>query len=786
MPPQRRNQGFKFSFPLPRRKSSSDKQPGTSLQRMYSDDADDFPLSSPGAKAEEVLGTSTPNCGFGDKPRINLIRKYPSFMSVTISDAGSDSVRGDDEVWSGMSTPGDLAYERPYITRDLPSSPLLGQSFTTSIKDRGSASNTTIPQAHCSPSSTTLRSYYDPAKSPLAVSQQTSDSSVRDMALRKGLPSVSSPLAQEASELTLSVDPHSHSSEGQPEPSKKRPPRIDLSSVFPRPRSIDPPLNSPHLITKSPPRMSLISSNHKSTSGRPKWFGWERKKSKPTEVHDSQRLPSIPPPGDEPSAYKLHVFQANEPVQDGINGAGQDVAQGTADSNAEYGIALTPQAAEYTGTPLKVGHAQSAPGKRSRSRNSSFGNYSHRSVYSARSASLRMETNSTARHPQNRSIPSNCEIRSSPSTASRPSVRSGHERGDTLATMDLLNQSVLSLSSSEDESEESATIEFKLCSRRVGESIDYADKSEETQVINARKVTPVKPRPITSSRSRQRSTSSGTEQVPPVPSIPARPHLSPRVSSMKWQEHQNIRSALDHYADSGTLASEDMAKGFRLSDQSRVSGSGSKMMAVTPDEERLLEGMRRKRASIRQDVFAESFGKGAIQPRDFISRPRTAGADESRARGFDVEMRRAPPNVPDDLARSLCTPYAASVDDLTHGVDFVFPQVPDVPARLRNSLTLSSPPKQSPSLSFSASDLLPSTPTSRRSPITPPPGMGYLDAQSTSYAVSPSRPLYPINKNKHARKSTVSSSVVVLDGGEQRAQQLDEEDEITGWAIDRW
>ena len=776
---------FKLSFPIPRRKSSSDKQPGESLQRMYSDDADDFPLSSPGAKAEEVLGTSALNSGFGDKPRINLIRKYPSFMSVAISDAGSDSARGDDEILSGMSTPGDLTYKRPYITRDQPSSPLLGQSFTSSINDGGSASIQTIPQVHCSPSSTTLRSYYDPAKSPLAVSQQTSDSSVRDMALRKGLPSVSSPLVQEASELTLSVDPHSRSSEGQPEPSKKRPPHIDLSAVFPRPRSINAPLNSPHLITKSPPRMSLISSNHKSTSGRPKWFGWERKKSKPTKVHDSQRLPSIPPPGDDPSANKLHVFQANESVQDGINGAGQDVVQGTTDPNAAYGIALTRQSAEYTRTPLKVGHAESAPGKRSRSRNSSFGNYSHRSVYSEQSASLRMETNSTTRHPQNRFIPSNCEIRSSPSTASRPSVRSGHERGDTLANMDLLNQSVLSLSSSEDESEESATIEFKFCRRHIRKSIDYADKGEETQVINARKVTPVKPRPITIGRSRQRSRSSGSEHVPPVPSIPTRPHLSPRVSSMKWREHHKIRSAPDHYAYSGTLTSEDMANSFRLSDQSKVSGSGSKIMAVTPDEERLLEGMRRKRASIRQDIFVESFGKGAIQPRDSIIRPRTAGADEGRARGFDVEMRRAPPNVPDDLARSLCVAYAASVDDLTHGVDFVFPPVPDVLARRRNSHTLSSPPKQSPSLSLSASDLLPSTPTGRHSPITPPPGTGYHDAQSTSYAVSPSRPSYPINKNKHVRKSTVSSSVVVLDGGEQRAQQL-EEDEITGWAIDRW
>ena len=254
---------------------------------------------------------------------------------------------------------------------------------------------------------------------------------------------------------------------------------------------------------------------------------------------------------------------------------------------------------------------------------------------------------------------------------------------------------------------------------------------------------------------------------------------------MKWQEHQNIGSALDNYVDSGTFDSEHFGTDLRLNSQSRVRRSGSKMMAVTPDEEKLLEGMRRKRASIRQDVFAESFAKGAAHLEDSTARPRTAGA-EGRTRFFDAEMSRAPPNVPDDLARSLSVPYAASVDDLTQDVDYAFPEVPDIPARLRGPNSLSSPPRQSPSLSFSVSDLVPSTPTSRRSPITPPPGISYLDAQSSKYVVSPSRPICLANQNKHERKRTVSSSVVVLDGAEQRAQQLDEEDEITGWAMNRW
>jgi len=777
---------FKFSFPLPRRKLSSDRQP-SAPQRVYSDNAGDIPLSSPGAKAEEVLGTSASNSdGLGDVPRMNAIRKYPSFMSVTISDAGSDSLRGDDEVRSGMSTPGEGAYDRrSSLARNQPSSPLLGHFLPTVFDDRSRGSDRSSPQVHYTQSSTTLQPYYDPARSPLAVSQQTSASSVRDMALRKGMPIVSSPLAQDASQPVSPVDVGPEVNQDTAEPARRRPPHIDLSSLFPNPIPIDPPLNSPHLITRSPARMSLISSNHRSTSGRPKWFGWEKKKSRPSEVHDSQRLPSIPPPADDPPAYKLNVSKPGQPAHDNLKSTEQGASHATNGAAAEYGLAVFPQPPEDPRMTLRAGYDEISREWRSRPRNSSFGNYSQRSIASQRSTNLRLEPIPPQVYRQNGALPSNCEIRSNPSSASRPSIRSGNERGEALSTMDLLNQSVLSLSSSEDESEDSVPTDPRFHRHCIRESIDCADKGEETQVFNAQRVTSLKPRPVVSTRTRRRSKSSGSGAVPPMPTTPARPKLSPRVSSMKWQEHQTIGSALDNYADSGTFESADSGTGLRLSSLSKMNMIGSKMMAVTPDEEKLLEGMRRKRASIRQDVFAESFGKGAAHLEDSIARPRTAGA-EGRTRFFDAEMSRAPPNVPDDLARSLSVPYAASVDDLTQDVDYAFPEVPDIPARLRGPNSLSSPPRQSPSLSFSVSDLVPSTPTSRRSPITPPPGISYLDAQSSKYVVSPSRPICLANQNKHERKRTVSSSVVVLDGAEQRAQQLDEEDEITGWAMNRW
>lgn len=707
-------------------------------------------------------------------------------MSVTISVAGSDSVKGEDEVRSRTSTPGDNAQTRPPLPQNQPSSPLLGHSFTAATEDRKSGSIMSSPRARYSPSSSSMQSYYDPAKSPLAVSQQTSASSARDMALRKGLPTVSSPLARDESQRSSLVKVDSVIDQECSEPAKRKPPLIDLSTLFPKPQPTDPAIHSPHLITKTPSQMSLISSNHKSTSGRPKWFGWDRKKTRPLDVHDSQKLPSISPPADEMAPYKLHVVRPIKAADNWFDGAEGDVALDTFSLGPVENDTIRPQSPEPLPSSLKAGYEDLSRDWQNRSRKSSLSNFSQRSVSSQCTASFRLDPNPTPFHPQHRPLPSNCEVRSNPSTASRKSGLSGHDRRDTLSGMDLLNQSVLALSSSEDESEESASREIQARRHRIRDSIDRADKGEEPILSSAERVTTLRPKPVVNVRTRRRSRSSGSasEVVPPVPALPIRPTLSPRVSSMKWQEHTNIRLALDQYADSGTVDFEPPTSS-RLSSQLKPDNSrASRIMAVTPEEEKLLEGMRRKRASIRQDMLAEGSFKVTSHPKDAPVRPRTAGAD-GRARYFDTEVPKPSPNVPDDLARSLNVPYAASADELMRDVDYPFPQVPEIPVQLRDPNGSGSPPKQSPSLSFSASDLVPSTPRSRRSPITPPPGMAHLEAYSSSYAVSPSRSTYQA-KNKHERKRTVSSSVVVLDGAEQRAQQLEEEDEITGWAMNRW
>lgn len=780
---------FKFSFPLPRRKSSSDKQPDPSPQRLYSDDPDDFPLSSPGVKAEQVLGTSEyNNIDLLDQPPrwSKRLRKHPSFMSVTISDTGSDSVKDtDEEPLSGREVSGDRSQHRPSITRNQPSSPLLGQSFSNTLEEKTSGSDVSSPRAHYSPSSSTLRSYYDPAKSPLAISQQTSASSARDMALRKGCPPVSSPLARQdswrSSQDLVNRDLLAENVDVQ----HTRPQHIDLSTLPPpQPSFRHPHVHSPHLYSNSPPQPSLIARTHKSISDRTKWLGWERRKTKGFTLSKEQPIQSdlgrtseLPPPN-------YLAANTNRPAHNWFDGIEANTFSGTLGPESEPKTITMHNFPQNSSSKLTI--SRDSHGLRIGPDSTNSEAHAQDSEPARHSISFRMDQNPESLHCHGYPSQPN-DIRSTPSIRSQKSVLSSQSNRKTLFGMDLKNQSVLSLSSSEDESEESIPSSDRAQRHRIRESIDYADKGDEALVLSAERIKSIKPQPIVNVRLRRRSRSrsGSTEIVPPVPRIPVRPMLSPRVSSMKWQEHKSIEATQDNYlngidhdwepANVGSRTS----RSSRSSSQRKVNERESRMMAVTPDEEKLLEGMRRKRASIRHDHAPD-----LQNTRDSVtSRPKTAGEDQ-RPRYFDGVVSQFPPSGSEDVARPLAGAYAASADDLTREIEY-FPGVPEIPVRLRGYTNLGSSPKKSPSLSLTASDLVASTPTSRRSPITPPSGVGHLDAYSSTYAVSPSRSTN-VAETQHERKRTVSSGVVVLDGAEQQAQQLDEEDEITGWAMNRW
>lgn len=104
------------------------------------------------------------------------------------------------------------------------------------------------------------REYYDPSKHPLYVSQQTSESSVRDMRLHKGTPPVSDSASNTASDAPLISRPFMNAIKyrrpgndrvASDEP--KRPRKIDLTSLFPHPKTSNGVMSSFRPSTRSPP-----------------------------------------------------------------------------------------------------------------------------------------------------------------------------------------------------------------------------------------------------------------------------------------------------------------------------------------------------------------------------------------------------------------------------------------------------------------------------------------------------------------------------------------------------
>lgn len=173
-------------------------------------------------------------------------------MSVSISDStqsangsGVDSDRWDED--SGV-------YPNEHQIRGKASSTLLGARYADE-GSRTTPSSAGTGRLRNEDSSSTLKSYYDRQKSPLAISQQTSASSARDMALRKGMPPVipRSPLMQVETfvdefdrQFSKNIkDFEENESQVEDMKDKKKPAKLDLSRLFAR--SSSRPGDSPDL-----------------------------------------------------------------------------------------------------------------------------------------------------------------------------------------------------------------------------------------------------------------------------------------------------------------------------------------------------------------------------------------------------------------------------------------------------------------------------------------------------------------------------------------------------------
>ena len=796
---------LKISFPLPRRLSSS---PHTTPGSQYSSQSnvDDSPISHPGPKAERVLGASEVDAPELKKKQSKKarrqIRKYPSFMSVTLSDVDAESVKTLDEFpFPGMHSSEMMPHPRQDKSRQG-SSPLLEEQYTFA-STRSALNNSSSPQARRTGSSSTIRSHYDPKKSPLSISQQTSASSARDMALRKGFPPVSGPSRLGTIKTIRYAEPDGLHSRNMSTNSKiSGSSKLSGNSIkrinnFPRrrPSVMDPPTLYPNsnrafyavsppsaLIHAALPKPLGPQSQRKPSFSRPSWWAKVKTQSPPPiESEDQQYLEGF---DDYLPSFKLNVKKPKAQPEAGMRNWFDGLGDEAAESDDHQGINISLH--EPHMPPLAV---QEIMTKRARSpqipeRNRYLGNHKEPITLSDRKPSFGFDSSPIGRLYSGFSSKALDDMNTGENphafpdaTAVQASVRSkGVHPG-----VDLQLVSFLELSSSEDETESSSDAPYRR--HRIRASIEKASYNNEVSVGNAQRAQPARPRSIINGRTRSLARrSNGSEKVPPVPKIPDKPRLSQRTASVRWREVmedkvESVESTLDD-SESSLSGSIDTRRATTRANQTI---RRSRFMKVTSEEEKLLEAMREKRASIRQDDFDKGF-KTAMQLQDIVARPRTAGADgrASQSPNFGFRSSTSPP--PQEYAFKISgtdPQFSASAEDLRLEEAYPFPKVP------LNRIGYISPSKASPSLSFSPSDVLPGTPASHNSPITPPPAHGGLGAYGRNLALSAPRGTTAINNISHEREKTFSSGVVDVDGVEPQAPAMDE-NELPRWALDRW
>ena len=793
---------LKISFPLPRRSSSS---PHTTRDSQYSNQSniDDSPLSHPGAKAEKVLGASEADIldlkKKQSKKGKRQVRKYPSFMSFTLSDVDAESVKTPDEFpFPGMQPPSELAAQLKQGKRRQASSPLLGEQYMCDSTNGGTLNKATSPQARRTDTFSTLRSHYDPKKSPLSISQQTSASSARDMALRKGFPLISGPMSQSADperlhSRNMSTDTKVSGSSKLSGNSvqrinsipRRRPSVTDPPTLYPDANqafhAVSPP---PALINAALPKPLGLQSQQKPSFSRPRW--WAKVKTQmptPIAIEDQQRFKDC---NDFVPSIKLNVKKPKVKSDAGMRNWFDGLEDEEASSDSQPDIEPKYQIEEPYKSPVSVQEMmlQRSPSQRISERKRSFSNNSEPASFADRKSSLRfafppirvLHRGSSPQALEDTSTLGSTHGSLGSSGIQAPTRSKGPRRG-----ADLQLVSFLELSSSEDETE--STSDAPCRRHRIRASIEKASYDNEVSVGSAQRAQPVRPRSIVNGHTRSLSRrSKKSENVPPVPKIPEKPRISKRTSSVRWREVMEHKAgSTESTVDSGESSLSGSISAQRTSTRAKQTIRRSRFMKVTSEEEKLLEAMREKRASIRQDDFDKGF-KTAMQLQDIVARPRTAGADGRASQSSNFGSRFSTSPQPQDDAmktNSGVSGFSASAEDLRLEDAYPFPKTPS--ARRGQP----SPPKPSPSLSFSPSDILPGTPASHNSPMTPPPEHGGMSVYGRSLRLSPPRGITATNKMIHGRKRTVSGSVVDIDGIDQQAQVMDE-DGVSRWALDRW
>lgn len=506
---------------------------------------------------------------------------------------------------------------------------------------------------------------------------------------------------------------------------KIRPPRIDLSLLFPKPRPSAAPLLSPQRLTKSPSQASF-NSEEPSVSKR----------------SDGKRL----------TASRLTT---RRPSEQGASESSEKENRGWPENSLER----TVRTSEFD---LALDRYDELQKCQSRSTDRTIGRTASRSSAGGWSKDMYLSPNPRPSHLPNR-------VSHSPGTG--PGSQRGRAGSDnrpiskkssksTLQTSDLNSSSVLCLSSSEDEGdedEEPVKRQANAKNRPRDSTATYDDFESEICTASAAHATKG---PTLKRVDRSLSASNRPRHVQKNQSTRGHPSTSSAAKSSyaTRRTHSHRSSGAPATIESDTHQGDWPSQNGTQYLSPRELRRRSRVMAVTRQEEHLLEAMRQRKGKAAPNVFRDSRSNGLEPDRSSM----VSGPSRDSLYSTDMSFLRlstGPPPLPTD-------PSAAQSD---HGPG----TGSDIERKTINSAT-------SPRASLVYSESLPSPTTSGASPLTPTlPIHRFSPLPSQKPPPRHPPPAVPQEQKQHSRRRTDSSEAIVLDEADENKDQ----EEFPIWAF---
>ncbi|KAJ5884304.1 hypothetical protein N7504_011876 [Penicillium tannophilum] len=700
------------------------------------------------SKAQRILGTDLPihnNQNQWDKPQKQQKSRRASLRTPDSSSRQQQQQQNNAFVPFPTSKSGDILVP-PQNLRVRASSPLLGHEYLS--QDPVPPLPKPSKKVHQSGSSSTLFSYF---RSQESKSRPESP---------KGL--------QPRIQNELGLDPHVtyKQTRSSPKDSKRklRPPRIDLSILFPKPRNPAPPLLSPQRMTSSPSPVSTVVSDYpsnrierepvKSSNSASRRFGDPLPPRAAVAHHevpkqhvDRSDLLSIP------ESSKSEWF--DQPLERTVGTSEIDLAldryagrRSLFSRSSVYTASreqLQTDQRRPSDTSTSTRRAQSPPRKQQRDRSE------YLSPKSKPAPSQIISPPAQTRQQKDRSSSQGAK-----SAVTKKSSKS------TLKNKDLQNTSVLCLSSSEDETEEELETptegrKHKTLRDSVGTYGEYEPEiytAHTAQAATGQMLRKVDRAPSTSSRgSHPNQRSKSTRKHAHQPSMSSTGKASTGKSST------NTRQTTQSRRSSGipTIAEPDILDQLpqppmRTPRELKEMNRRSRVIAVTRQEQDLLEAMRIRKGKVTPSIFNY---QSAEPDRNSVlsvpSRDSFCGSDTSFLR-----LSAAFPPFPTHQG-------ASHMDKDTQSSSS------DNEQKTGNSIA-----------STGYSESLPSPSTTAASPLTPTlPIHRFSPLPSPKPHPRGPPPAIPEDQKQHTRRRTDSSEAIMLNGGEPQPKH-----DLPLWSFD--